>query len=323
MTKMPSLWERFQALNLTADASAIAAIPCGSDKQHLLIRGHGGEPALLLATDPRASPRADIRLKHVGVQFDRRFEVAHGDDGSTEIGNFCKLTCDPSGSHLHEYFVELMAATAGTHPGVLSAQATDQAVDMLLELFRKLSLPTDQSVTGLWGELLLMHLADSPGRFIDAWHLRATDGFDFAFPDKRIEVKTTERVSREHVFSLNQVRSHRETDLIASITLARSSSGLSALDLARLIAERLDVAQQAKLWRLVLETLGQDADADGEQRFDAKSASDGLIFVRASDVPAPEISADVAVFVTEVRFRSNINVLCLNSPVGKAEILGK
>jgi hypothetical protein len=322
MTKTPSLWERFQALKPTSDASAIAAIPCGSCKQHLLVRGDSGEPALLLATDPRASPRADIRLKHVGVQFDRRFEVAHGDDGSTEVGNFCKFTCDPSGSHLHEYFIELMAATAGTHPGVLSAQATDEVVDMLLELFRKLSLPTDQSVTGLWGELLLMHLAASPGRFIDAWHLRATDGFDFAFSDKRIEVKTTERPSREHAFSLKQVRSGRETDLIASITLARSSSGLSALDLARLIAERSDAAQQAKLWRLVLETLGEDADADGEQRFDVKSASDGLVFVRASDVPAPEVSAGVAVFVTEVRFRSNINALCLNSPVGKTEILG-
>lgn len=322
MTKAPSLWERFQNLKPTADVSTISAIPCGYGKQHLLIRGDHGEPSLLLATETRASPRADIRLKHVSVQFDRRFEVAHGDDGTTEVGNFCRFTCDPSGSHLHQYFVELMAATASTHPGVLSAQATDDVVDVLLELFRKLSLPAVQSVTGLWGELLLMHLADSPGKFVDAWHLRATDGFDFAFPDKRIEVKTTEHPSREHDFSLKQVRSGRETDLVASITLARSSAGLSALDLARLIAERLDAAQQAKLWRLVLETLGEDADADGEQRFDTKSASDGLVFVRASDVPAPEVPASAAAFVTEVRFRSNINSLCLTSAVDKTEILG-
>lgn len=320
--KSPSLWESFKALKLTTDTSAIAAIPCGSSKQHLLIRGDRGEPALLLATDTRTSPRADIRLKHVGVQFDRRFEVAHGDDGCTEVANFCKFTCDPSGSHLHQYFVELMAATASTHPGALSAQAADEMVDVLLELFRKLALPTDRSVTGLWGELLLMHLAASPGKFLDAWHLRATDGFDFAFPDKRIEVKATERPSREHDFSLKQVRSGRETDLVASITLARSSAGLSALDLARLIAERLNALQQAKLWRLVLETLGEDADADGEQRFDSKSASDGLVFVLASDVPAPEVSASVAAFVSDVRFRSNINALCVSAALDKVEILG-
>lgn len=322
MTKTPSLWERFQALVPTSVASTITAIPCGSGNQHLLVRGDHGEPVLLLATEIRISPRADIRLKHVGVQFDRRFEVTHGDDGSTEVGNFCKFTCDSSSLHLHEYFVELMVATASTHPGVLSASAVDKVVDVLLELFRKLSLPTDHSVTGLWGELLLMHLAVLPGKFLDAWHLRTTDGFDFAFPDKRIEVKTTERPSREHDFSLKQVRSGRETDLIASITLARSSAGLSALGLARLVAERLDAAQQAKLWRLVLETLGEDADADGEHRFDVKGASDGLVFVRASDVPAPEVSEKVAAFVTEVRFRSNINTLCVTSAVDKADILG-
>jgi hypothetical protein len=319
---VPSLWERFQAMGPTADEGAVTAIACGPGKQHLLVRGEQGEPALLLATETRPTPRADIRLKHVSVQFDRRFEVAHSGHDSTEVGNFCKFTCDPSCAHLHQYFVELMAATASTQPGVLSSYETDQVVDALLELFRKLSLPADQSVTGLWGELLLIHIAASPGKFVDAWHLRATDGFDFAFADRRIEVKATERSSREHDFSLKQVRSGRNTDIVASITLSRSSAGLSALDLARLISERLNAAQQAKLWRFVLEALGDDADADGEQRFDVKAASEGLVFVRGADVPAPEVSTSVAAFVSEVRFRSNLNALCVSTALDKKAILG-
>lgn len=323
MTAAPSLWTRFQDLKPDTEAGAVAAIRCGAGSQHLLVRGEHGEPALLLSTEPRATPRADIRLKHVGVQFDRRFEIAHGNEGCIDVGNFCKFTCDPAGPHLHQYFVELMVATANTHLGVLSAQATDEVVDVLLELFRKLSLPAGRSVTGLWGELLLIHLSASPGEFVEAWHLRATDGFDFAFADKRIEVKATERPSREHEFSLKQVRSERSTDLVASVTLSLSSAGLSALDLARLIAERLDAAKQGKLWRLVLETLGDDVDADGEQRFDLKSASDALTFVRAADVPAPEVSAGMAPFVTDVRFRSNINALCATSTLDKLHILGQ
>lgn len=323
MTGAPSLWTRFQNLKPTADSGVVTAIGCGAGNQHLLVRGAFGEPALLLSTEPRTAPRADIRLKHVGVQFDRRFEIAHSDDGDLEVGNFCKFTCDPSGPHLHQYFVELMAATANTHKGVLAQQTTDELVDALLELFRKLSLPADRSVTGLWGELLLIQLATSPGEFVDAWHLRATDGFDFSFTDGRIEVKATERPSREHEFSLKQVRSGRPTDLVASVTLSRSSAGLSALDLARLIAERLNASQQGKLWRLVIETLGDDADADGEQRFDVNSASDALTFVRAADVPAPELSASVAPFVSDVRFRSNINALCATSAMEKARILGR
>lgn len=323
MRHAPSLWEQFQALEPMAEASGVVAIPCGSGKQHLLVRGDRGEPALLLATETRPTPRADIRLKHVGVQFDRRFEVAHSDNGGTEVGNFCRFICEPSGSHLHQYFVELMAATASTHPGRLSAQATDEVVDVLLELFRKLSIPPSHSVTGLWGELLLMHLAASPGKFLDAWHLRATDGFDFAFVDKRIEVKTTQRPSREHDFSLQQVRSGRETDFVASIILARSSAGLSVLDLARLVAERLDAARQAKLWHIVIETLGEDPDSDGDQRFDAKAASDKLVFVRASDVPAPEVSDSVVAYVTDVRFRSNISALCMSAALNQRVLLGE
>lgn len=321
MTAAPSLWSRFKDLHPTADAGVVAAIHFGTGKEHLLVRGERGEPALLLATDCRPSPRPDIRLKHVSVQFDRRFEVAHGDQGGTKVGNFCKFTCDPSEPHLHQYFVELMAATAGTHWDVLSPQATDELIDALLELFRKLCLPADRSVTGLWGELLLMHLAASPGPFVDAWHLKATDGFDFAFAEKRIEIKTTERPSREHEFSLSQVRGGRPTDIVASITLSRSSAGMSALDLARLIAERLSAAQRGKLWRLVIETLGDDAGTDGEQRFDVKSASDALTFVRAADVPAPDVSPSSAPFINDVRFRANINALCLTAALDKADIL--
>lgn len=320
MTKELSLWEQFQSLRPSTDANPAVAIPCDGDKQHLLVRGEQGEPALLLATEIRTSPRANIRLKHVGVQFDLRFEVAHGDNG-TEVGNFCKFICAPSAPHLHQCFVELMAATARTYSGILNTQESDQVVDTLLEIFRKLSLPADQSVKGLWGELLLIYLSVSPEKFIDAWHLRTTDSFDFAFPDKRIEVKTTEHPSREHTFTLKQLRSDRDSDLVASIILSRSSAGLSVLDLVSVIADRVDASQQTKLWRLVFETLGEDSEADFENRFDVQSAAESLVFFRASDVPAPEVSQEMAAFVTEVRFRSNLNFLCLTSALEKKEIL--
>ena len=318
-----SPWQRFQELKPTADSGTVSAIRCGSDSQHLLVRGEFGEPALLLSTESRNTPRADIRLKHVAVQFDRTFEIAVGSDGNSEVGNFCKFTCPPECAHLHQYFVELMAATANTHRGVLAPAKTDEVVDALLELFRKLSLPADVSITGLWGELLIVHLAASPAAFVNAWHLRATDGFDFAFEDQRIEVKSTEHASRDHEFSLRQVRSGRSTDVVASISMSRSSAGLSVLDLARRVSERLDAEQQGKLWRLVIETLGDDADAEGEQRFDLKGASDSLTFVLASDVPAPEIPLVAAPFVSEVRFRANINALCADSALEKDQILGR
>lgn len=317
-----SLWVQFQALRPSADACAVEAIHCGSGAHHLLVRGERGEPILLLASEPRSSPRADIRLKHVAVQFDRRYEVVNKGVGAPDVANFCKFTCEPGASHLHQYFVELMTATAAAHPGSLSQQSADDVIDALLELFRTLALAADTTVTGLWGELLVMHLAASPGVFVDAWHLRATDGFDFAFSDKRIEVKSTISTARDHDFTLRQVRSGRESDLVASVILTRSSAGLSVLDMARMISDRVNEVQRAKLWRLVLATLGEDALFDEEQRFDLQGASDGLVFVRAVDVPAPDVSEAAAAFVSDVRFRSNINVLCATSFVDRSLVFG-
>ncbi len=318
---VPTLWARFQSLKPTGISGAVVAIRCGLDNQHLLVRGERNEPVLLLSSKPREMPRADIQLKHIGVQFDRKFEVESNDGSEVMVGYYCKFTCEPSSSHLHQYFIELMAACAGTHQGDLNPTIVDQIVDSLLELFRKMSPPDDNSVTGLWGELLLIYLAEFPGEFLDAWHLRKSDSFDFSFGEKRIEVKTTEGPSREHEFSLKQIRSGRSTDFIASIVLSRSSDGISVLDLARLIAERLDAVRQGKLWRLVVGTVGDDADGDSDQYFDLKSASDSVVFLCAEDVPAPEVPVSAIPFVTNVKFRANLNVLCNNSILLKESFL--
>lgn len=316
-----SLWEKFQSLAPSVDSEAVSAIRCGLMNQHLMVRGAYGEPVLLLATEPRTNPRADIRLRHVSVMFDRSFEVANSESGGVDVGTYCKFTCNSTSSYLHQYFVELMAATASTHMGLLSQDSSDTVVDALLELFRKSSLSSDQSISGLWGELFLIHSAAAPAAFIDAWHLRATDSFDFAFPEARIEVKASERPTREHEFSLRQVRTGRGSDLVASVILSSSSAGHTVLDLARLIAERVDEVRQAKLWSIVFETLGDDAEVSGEQRFDLKGAAESLVFVNSNDIPAPEVSEACSPFVTDVRFRCNISSLCAASSVVKTEVL--
>lgn len=71
------------------------------------------------------------------------------------------------------------------------------------------------------------------------------------------------------------------------------------------------------------ETVGEDAEADGEQRFDLTSASETLAFVRAVDVPAPEISAGATPYVTDVRFRSNINTACAEKSCERVNVLGR
>lgn len=304
------LWVAFEALTNSGDASAISAVRCGGAKQHLLIKGAYGEPVLLLATEPRKTPRAPVRLKHVRVGFELLFEVTDTTFGEVTSGTYCRFICEPTSVSLHPYFVEVLAATAAIHGTTLSQSDADQAVDAMLELFRQLEGPAKTTVVGLWGELLIIHAATNATDFINAWHVAGTDTYDFAFTDARLEVKTTERAVREHDFALAQVRGGRPGDAVASLLLSRSAAGISALGLANAIAQRVPPVQQQKLWTLVLAELGQDAEAADEQTFDPEAALDNLRIIPAARVPAPQINGDDEAFISNVRFRANIALVC-------------
>lgn len=310
MSPRGGLWGAFEALTKSGDTSAISAVRCGGAKQHLLIKGNFGEPVLLLAAEPRKTPRAPVRLKHVSVAFELRFEVT--DSGSNEVtsGTYCKFTCQPTSVALHPYFVEVLAATAAIHGATLSQSDADEAVDAMLELFRQLEGPAKTTVVGLWGELLIIHAATHTAEFIDAWHVAGTDTYDFAFLDARLEVKATERSVREHDFALAQVRGGRPGDVVASLLLSRSAAGISTLGLANNIAARVPPAQRQKLWTLVLAELGQDAEDADEQTFDLNAALDSIRLIPAARVPAPRVSSDDDAVVSNVRFRANVAKAC-------------
>lgn len=304
------LWVAFEALTNSGDASAISAVCCGGAKQHLLIKGTYGEPILLLATEPRKTPRAPVRLKHVSVGFELLFEVTDTASGEVTSGTYCKFICEPTSVSLHPYFVEVLAATASIHGTTLSQLDADEAVDAMLELFRQLEGPAKTTVVGLWGELLIIHAAKNATDFINAWHIAGTDTYDFAFSDARLEVKATARSVREHDFALAQVRGGYPGDTVASLLLSRSAAGISALGLANAIAQRVPPVQQQKLWTLVLAELGQDAEAADEQTFDLEAALDNLRLIPAARVPAPQINGDDKAFISNVRFRANIALIC-------------
>lgn len=304
------LWGAFESLTNSGNASAISAVRCGGAKQHLLIKGSFGEPILLLATEPRKTPRAPVRLKHVSVGFELLFEVTDTASGDVTSGTYCKFICEPTSVSLHPYFVEVLAATASIHGTALSQSDADDAVNAMLELFRQLDGPAKTTVVGLWGELLIIHAATNATEFINAWHIAGADTYDFAFSDARLEVKATERSVREHDFALEQVRGGRTGDSVASLLLSRSAAGISVLGLANAIAQRVPPIQQQKLWTLVLDELGQDAEAADEQTFDPEAARNNLRIIPAAQVPAPQIDSDDKAFISNVRFRANIALVC-------------
>jgi len=303
------VWAKFTSLAPSGEAGAGAAFPC-ANSGHLIVKGGQGEPTLLLATQQRRSPRAPIHLKHVEISFDRRFEVVADGASATQHYLFCKVRCVPDVPHLFPHFVELMAATAAANPTHLSQDQVDSLIEALLDLFRKLATPLPKVVSGLWAELLVISQASDPGAFVDAWHLESTDLFDFAFPNLRLEVKSSTLPARQHEFSLRQLSTDGVPTFIASVLLTRSASGSSVLDLAREISERLTDAQREKIWRHVLQALGPDAESVQGQLFDRDLARKSLALVNAQAVPTVHVPEEHLACIGQVRFVADITLVC-------------
>lgn len=297
-----TLWAQFEALRASSDSSTSAAVAAETSQSHLLIKGSGGEPILLLRCEARTTPRAPIRLKHVGVMFDEAFEVRLQAGESLSVGRYTKLVCSRESPSLHQWFVELASAVTQSAPGQMSTREVDDLLVSLLELFRQASAPRAETVLGLWGELLTIDMADDAAAFTRAWHTSPTESFDFDFGESRLEIKTTLRPAREHDFGLSQVGSGRTNDYILSILAQRATAGEGVLELARRVAARMPGKGRERLWRIVMETLGTELDGVGDQCFDVASAKQSARLFHARDIPAPFVELRHQAVVTSVRF---------------------
>jgi hypothetical protein len=312
-----SAWEKFCELKAATEFEG-NGIPCGDKKLHLLVKGKDGEPVLFLKSDLRRHPRAPVRLINVIGEFDRKYSLTPEGDAGVAVSIFTTFRCVPEAVDLHPYFVEMMVAIAAVQPAPLSEGEVDSVVASLVELFKLGRAAGRSTVAGLWGELLVIAASADATAYLRAWHLDPTDSFDFAFSDRRIEVKSSEKQIREHDFSLGQVSERRDGDYVASVLLKRSAAGASTLELAEQIAATLDDSGRAKLWGLVFRTLGEDATITNDVRYEIKFAKDNLRFVASYRVPTPVVNEHEQRYISHVRYRANIEsivqdygVICL------------
>lgn len=248
-----------------------------------------------------------MHLRHVSVDYETSFELRDDETPAQRRGTYCRIRCQPESDALHELFVELLAATLKRHPARVSAQEIDRLVDSVIEIFRPSSQPNSRTVTGLWGELLLIYVSSAPAAFVDGWRTNNSDSYDFDLGSFRIEVKTSCGGQRTHDFSLSQAGAARVGDLVASVLLTGSSRGLGIISLAREVAAKVDAARQSKLWRVVVQTIGELNDRVEDGTYDLRSAIESLRLVHAKDVPAPRLAEPESAYISNVRFTANIS----------------
>lgn len=267
-----------------------------------------GNPVLLVETD-EMGPRGQgepIVLENLSVlhNVDCRLQPQ---GGAANTARFSVVRCCGEDRTLHEYFLRALAPILGALPPRPPRRQVVEAINTLIELFRRATQPPRKTVQGLWAELFVVHAASDPAHLLRCWHTMPEDRFDFAQGRQRLEVKTAAGRVRTHRFSYEQLCPPAgAVSVIASVLMERSAGGQSVNDLIDLIRQRVTEHQLlVHMDAVVALTLGSDWRSAQEDRFDRQLATESLRFLDAETIPS--IAGALPPEVSDVQFRVDLS----------------
>lgn len=274
--------------------------------RHFAGKSRSGTPCLLLYGTGGAL-RAPLRLAAIEVAFAIPCRVVPA-DGIERTETLTVVHCTAQDPHSHELFLhvcETILRILGPEP---TFDALTTAVQRLVELFQRITKPASRSVTGLFGELLVIDRSPRPPQTLHAWRNAVDDRFDFALDDIRMEVKTAGDRTRSHIFSADQCNPPRHTvGVLVSLFVESSGGGSSVDELVHRVESNLggDNELILKLQECVADTLGITLPSALRMRFDERLAVSSMQFYDLSKVPA--IRGDLPAGVSQVHFRSDLS----------------
>ena len=174
---------------------------------------------------------------------------------------------------------ERVKALAVIMKGIIELQTSygncGHAIHEMKEFFAngfKLAV-SQQKITGLFGELLVIAQSKDKNRVVGLWHTDSDAAFDFSTGNTRVEVKTTRSLNRIHQFSSNQVSESLDAKVfIASVSLQVVEKGMTLSELIENIVASLDLNMRAKLIECVVQTLGVLPELVTDVQIDEKSS---------------------------------------------------
>ena len=244
----------------------------------------------------------------------RHLRIGHGvscsiSEAGVEVGReqFSVLTCVESDDLLKDRFfdaTETLLQSLGETPAIGELR---RVIAGLIELFRLATQPPRGTIQGLWAELWIITQAREPEILLDAWHAESTDVYDFNNGPERLEIKSTSRRNRKHLFSHRQLKPPAGTRVaIGSVFVESSGGGPKISTLVERIRRRVDELEALKrLDYVVASTLGADWRSGVEAAFDSELASESLCFYTVET--APSIPSDIPPGVSDIRYVSDLS----------------
>lgn len=249
-----------------------------------------------VAAEATLSP---VRLAYLHAFGARECTVRRGADTSRE--DLLIITCTTEEPSLQDWFLRVGTSLLADAIKQGSEARVNHAINELAELFEHAVGPPRKTALGLWAELAVLAWARKPVEAASAWRVVPHEPFDFGSDNDRVEVKATTSQSREHFFSVSQIRAPGKRVRVISIISREMGGGVSILDLTQMVRDKL--AGNAQLARkvdeVVLTTLGTHFATAGERRFDLELARQSRRLFSGQHIPCVELPLPPA--IREVR----------------------
>jgi hypothetical protein len=242
------------------------------------------------------------------VRYDVECKLERHTDKKVIHQNFCllKLKNVESDILLRKIFLDLcldLVQNLGDEP-----EMTDINIFMnkVKQLFAQLTLKSDSTELGLWGELFLIANSKDVDYAIKAWHVNKNDRFDFNDSKCKVEVKTTTRSERIHHFSLAQLdRLLINETVICSIMTCRVDIGTSIFDLYQAICKKATQVQMEMFKEKLFQIAGIEL-AKFNSLFDFQMAIKSTKIYLAKSIPSID-STCISLGVNNVEFDTNLH----------------
>jgi hypothetical protein len=241
--------------------------------------------------------------KYLSIIYDVNCNIKHKGKVA-EKKNFTVIKLKTKEKDIQNYFIELcviLVNKLGYNPLIEDVKVQFEKLE---SIFIKLSMVSNKSILGLWGELFLISYSSNPTDLINAWHVDSKDKFDFNDGKDKIEVKTTKLNKRKHFFEILQLRKFPGSHtFIASIITSKIDNGNSIPDLISQIKSRVSYDSFEKLISKTFAVIGDKINEIGEEKYDFKMAASQLNFYNAESIPKPELIPES---VSDVKFSSDL-----------------
>lgn len=298
----------FAELAPSSNPNTFNAIQLQGGRNDYLGKDQHGAPVFLVADEGEPVYRPAVQHRHLSAAFCMlcRLNV----DGTDVVGKFALIRFEGNESELHELFIRCVRAAIADLAASVQTADIEERVTRLLGLFRALSRPAGREISGLWAELFCICSSGNVPAAVDRWHADNNESFDFSWSQARLEVKSTVSAFRIHEFALEQLRPPAGgSGYVASLVLKAANGGEGVLDLARKIEEQLngDIQLQAKLWALLVQSLGADFSELLDRRFDTELAAKKMMLYRMGDIPSLPSVTDTR--ISSVRFKADLSTV--------------